>query len=82
MLEMIEYAMAATEAKEKAKLSDRPERIRTLFWMHRFHFMTWLLQNGVSIPPHLLIDQSHPKVGSQSVDSPVETPSEENPQGN
>ena len=73
MLEMIEYCLARTEAQEKAILSERPMRLRGILLIHRFQVMTWLLQAGVSIPPHLLADSCHPKPGCQSVDAPVET---------
>lgn len=42
--------------------------IRECFRFQRFALMSWLQQNGVSIPAELLSDQAHPPVGAQMPD--------------
>lgn len=43
-------------------------QIRESFRLQRFAVMNWLMMNGVSIPPSLLSDQTHPRAGSQFPD--------------
>jgi hypothetical protein len=73
MLELEEYLFAQT-ASDFAKRSSAEHahaHIRESFRMHRFFVFTWLMQNGVSIPVHLVADGAHPPVGQQAPDKPV-----------
>lgn len=45
--------------------------IRGSLRLNRFATMNWLMMNGVTIPPELLDDRTHPEVGRQAPDQPV-----------
>lgn len=76
---MIECRLAKTEAEEKAVLAERPTRLRKILWLHRFQVLTWLMQQGVSLPVGIVSEIAHPQVGSQSVDAPVQQELDEQP---
>jgi len=73
MLEVEEFLFASTDAQFAR--TNTPEaghaHIRESYRMHRFFVITWLMQNGVSIPLHLAVDSAHPPVGQQRPDQPV-----------
>lgn len=65
-LEVQEYLFAANIP------GATPETIKAMrecFYFHRFQVMNWLLMNGVSLPAHLISDQTHPRIGLQTVDA-------------
>ncbi len=65
-LELQEYLFAANLPNADKQLI---ANARSCFYYHRFQVMNWLMMNGVSIPSQILSDQTHPIVGTQSVDA-------------
>lgn len=79
-MEMQEYLFANTEAQRVSSQfhsgasyngGDHRTNLRTLFRLHRFSVINWLLMQGVSIPAELLADQTHPEVGKMLPDNPA-----------
>lgn len=68
LLELEEYLYAHTEAQQNRDPANREVNIRELLWSHRFFIFTWLMMNGVAIPAELVSDNTHKRVGQQSVD--------------
>jgi len=77
-MEVSEFLMSNTQAMKVAGESGRVNRLeegpllidmRQILRLHRFTVMSWLMQNGVSIPAELLSDQTHREVGQQLPDA-------------
>lgn len=73
LVELEEYLFSQTAAKfaQDNTAEETVQHIRGSFRMHRFFVFTWLLQNGVELPTHLIADSAHPPVGQQQPDQPV-----------
>lgn len=68
LLELTEFCFSKTEGTTRRLMPDRVDSLRDMLYHHRFVVMSWLLQHGAQIPGWLVIDQTHPLPGEQSVD--------------
>ena len=67
-LETAEFSSARDESVAVRNPADRQRNIRQLLLRHRFAVVTFVQRQGVTIPPALFMDESHPAVGDQRPD--------------
>lgn len=72
LLELKEFCVASTTSQNPRGTAEvRCKTLREILWMHRFDVYTYLMSQGVAIPPNVLCDEANPRPGDQSPDKPM-----------